>query len=92
MPLSTTDRVAWTTDDDARRVAGAFEHAYAGGPDRHKEKSAQQGELPVRERVARLLDDGSFAEDALLANWEAEALGADGVVTGLGTMAAARSP
>ena len=71
---------------DAQHVAGAFERAYAGGPDRHKEKSAHQGKLPVRERVARLLDEGSFTEDALLANWEAEGLGADGVVTGLGTI------
>src|SRR5262245_50251597 len=71
---------------DAQHVDDAFERAYAGGPDRHKEKSAQQGKLPVRERVARLLDEGSFAEDALLANWEADGLGADGVVTGLGTI------
>jgi methylmalonyl-CoA decarboxylase subunit alpha len=70
---------------DAQHVADAFERAYAGGPERHREKSAQQGKLPVRERVARLLDDGSFTEDALLANWEAEGLGADGVVTGLGS-------
>ena len=53
---------------DAQHVEDAFERAYAGGPDRHKEKSAQQGKLPVRERVARLLDEGSFTEDALLAN------------------------
>src|SRR5918999_4109023 len=72
---------------DAQHVTDAFERAYAGGPDRHKEKSAQQGKLPVRDRVARLLDDGSFTEDALLANWEAEGLGADGVVTGLGSIA-----
>src|ERR671924_737022 len=71
---------------DAQQVADAFERAYAGGPDRHKEKSAQQGKLPVRERVARLLDEGSFTEDALLANWEADGLGADGVITGLGTI------
>ena len=30
----------------------------AGGPERHHEKSAEQGKLPVRERVALLLDDG----------------------------------
>src|SRR5215216_1807141 len=72
---------------DAQHVADAFERAYAGGPERHKEKSAQQGKLPVRERVERLLDEGSFSEDALLANWEAEGLGADGVVTGMGTIA-----
>src|SRR5688500_14621801 len=71
---------------DAQHVEDAFERAYAGGPERHREKSAQQGKLPVRERVARLLDEGAFTEDALLANWEAEGLGADGVVTGLGTI------
>ena len=71
---------------DAQHVDDAFARAYAGGPERHREKSAQQGKLPVRERVARLLDEGSFSEDALLANWEAEGLGADGVVTGLGTI------
>src|ERR671935_2871628 len=71
---------------DAQHTADAFERAYAGGPERHRTKSREQGKLPVRERVARLLDDGSFTEDALLANWEAEGLGADGVVTGLGTI------
>jgi acetyl-CoA carboxylase carboxyltransferase component len=71
---------------DAQQTADAFARAYAGGPDRHQEKSREQGKLPVRERVARLLDEGSFAEDALLANWEAEGLGADGVVTGMGTI------
>ena len=40
----------------------------------------------MRERVARLVDPGSFSEEALLANWEKEGLGADGVVTGLGAI------
>src|SRR3989454_4325583 len=62
----------------------ASKRAHAGGPERHQEKSRQQGKLPVRERVARLLDEGSFSEEALLANWQEEGLGADGVVTGLG--------
>jgi acetyl-CoA carboxylase carboxyltransferase component len=61
----------------------ALERALSGGPDRHHEKSAEQGKLPVRERVARLVDSESFAEEALLANWELEGFGADGVVTGL---------
>jgi len=64
----------------------ATERAHAGGPERHREKSAQQGKLPVRERVALLLDEDSLAEDALLANWEQDGLGADGVVTGIGTV------
>src|ERR671917_937145 len=72
---------------DAKHVSHAFDRAYAGGPARHHDKSKEQGKLPVRERVARLLDEGSFAEDALLANWEADGLGADGVITGVGTIA-----
>ena len=62
----------------------ASERALQGGPERHREKAAEQGKLPVRERVAVLLDEGSFAEEALLANWEKDGLGADGVVTGVG--------
>ncbi len=65
-------------------LSGATEHALRGGPERHHEKAREQGKLPVRERVARLLDPGTFAEEALLANWQEEGLGADGVVTGLG--------
>jgi acetyl-CoA carboxylase carboxyltransferase component len=61
----------------------ALDRARAGGPARHREKSAQQGKLPVRERVARLVDPDSFAEEALLANWENEGFGADGVLTGM---------
>ena len=63
----------------------AGERALAGGPEHHREKAREQGKLPVRERVALLLDEGSFAEEALLANWEQDGLGADGVVTGVGT-------
>src|SRR2546421_218250 len=65
----------------------ALERARAGGPERHREKSAQQGKLPVRERVERLVDADSFSEEALLANWEQEGFGADGVVTGMGRIA-----
>src|SRR5881409_3057085 len=65
----------------------ALDRARAGGPARHHEKSEQQGKLPVRERVERLVDPGSFAEEALLANWESEGLGADGVITGMATVA-----
>jgi acetyl-CoA carboxylase carboxyltransferase component len=67
-------------------VQSAIERALAGGPERHHDKSREQGKLPVRERVALLLDEGSLVEEGLLANWEQEGLGADGVVTGLGTI------
>jgi acetyl-CoA carboxylase carboxyltransferase component len=65
----------------------AVGRAEAGGPDHHRQKALEQGKLPVRERLARLFDAGSFTEDALLANWEQDGLGADGVVTGVGTVA-----
>jgi methylmalonyl-CoA decarboxylase subunit alpha len=64
----------------------AAQRALTGGPQRHREKALEQGKLPVRERVALLLDAGSFSEEALLANWEGDGLGADGVVTGIGTI------
>jgi len=64
-------------------IRPALEAALAGGPERHHEKVAEQGKLEARERVARLVDPESFAEESLLANWEKEGLGADGVVTGL---------
>lgn len=62
----------------------ALKAALGGGPERHHVKTAEQGKLPVRERVDLLLDEGSFVEEALLANWDKEGLGADGVVTGTG--------
>jgi methylmalonyl-CoA decarboxylase subunit alpha len=70
----------------------ANRRALAGGPERHHEKAREQGKLPVRERVALLLDtdqatgEPAFAEEALLANWDGDGLGADGVVTGVGTI------
>jgi acetyl-CoA carboxylase carboxyltransferase component len=64
----------------------ATDRALAGGPERHHEKAREQGKLAVRERVSLLLDEDSFSEEALLANWNEEGLGADGVVTGVGTI------
>src|SRR3954469_10229165 len=48
-------------------------------------KLAAQSKLPVRERIALLVDEGSFVEDGQLANALA-GLPADGVVTGRGTV------
>jgi acetyl-CoA carboxylase carboxyltransferase component len=63
----------------------ATERALQGGPERHRVKAREQGKLPVRERIALLLDEGSFAEEGLLAGWQEEDLGAEGVVTGIGS-------
>ncbi|MGZ5311984.1 MAG: acyl-CoA carboxylase subunit beta [Solirubrobacterales bacterium] len=67
-------------------IRAALDAALEGGPERHRRKVAEQEKLPVRDRVTRLLDPGSFSEEGLLANWEQEGLGADGVVTGMGTI------
>ncbi|HEY4897930.1 MAG TPA: acyl-CoA carboxylase subunit beta [Solirubrobacteraceae bacterium] len=67
-------------------LQAANERALSGGPARHHEKSREQGKLDVRDRVTLLLDAGSFAEEALLANWQEDGLGADGVVTGVGAI------
>jgi methylmalonyl-CoA decarboxylase subunit alpha len=64
----------------------ALERARSGGPQRHQQKSKEQGKLPVRERVERLVDPGSFVENAVLANWEQDGFGADGVVTGMASL------
>src|SRR4051794_20497266 len=69
---------------DLERAAA---RAQSGGPERHRRKALEQGKLPVRERLDLLVEPGSFTEDALLANWEQDGLGADGVVTGVGNLA-----
>ena len=50
-------------------IRPALEAALTGGPERHRERLEEQDKLPVRERVERLVDPESFAEEALLANW-----------------------
>ena len=65
-------------------VTAAAERALKGNLHKEGEKLARQGKLFVRDRLALLLDEGSFVEDALLANASADDLPADGVVTGTG--------
>ncbi|MGZ8666931.1 MAG: acyl-CoA carboxylase subunit beta [Solirubrobacterales bacterium] len=71
-------------------IRPALEAALSGGPERHHSKLAEQDKLEVRERVERLIDAGSFSEEALLANWESEGLGADGVITGMALLGGRR--
>lgn len=62
----------------------AVERARAGNLHTQAAKLARQNKLFVRDRLALLLDVGSFVEDGLLANAAAADLPADGVVTGVG--------
>jgi acetyl-CoA carboxylase carboxyltransferase component len=75
-----------TDVEDTSPLTDATARALAGGPERHRQKASEQGKLPVRERVARLLDPDSFAEEGLLASLHAPDEGAAGVITGLGTI------
>ncbi|MGH9184341.1 MAG: acyl-CoA carboxylase subunit beta, partial [Acidimicrobiales bacterium] len=65
-------------------IGAAADRALRGNLDKYGAKLAEQGKLFVRDRLALLLDEGSWAEDALLANAMAGDLPADGVVTGVG--------
>ena len=58
-----------------------------GGAPKYHEKNLEQGKLFARKRVALLLDEGSFVEDASLANAIDPELPADGVITGIGKVA-----
>lgn len=53
-----------------------------GGAEKYHKKNAETGKLFARERIAKLVDVGTFLEDAELANHAAGDLPADGVVTG----------
>jgi acetyl-CoA carboxylase carboxyltransferase component len=73
-----------STRNPTADLSDATHRALAGGPQRHHDKSAEQGKLTVRERIALLIDGDSFAEDGLLADFELDGEGSAGVVTGLG--------
>src|SRR5512132_3280897 len=57
-----------------------------GGAPKYHEKNLEQGKLFARKRIELLLDEGSFLEDAALANALDPELPADGVITGSGTL------
>ncbi|MDP3973085.1 MAG: carboxyl transferase domain-containing protein, partial [Candidatus Nanopelagicales bacterium] len=58
----------------------------AGGATKYHEANRAKGKLFARERVAALVDEGSFVEDGIFANALATGLPADGVVTGIATI------
>lgn len=64
----------------------AISQSTASLRDSYRGKLRAQRKLYVRDRLALLLDEGSFIEDGLLANASAGDLPADGVVTGVGAI------
>jgi acetyl-CoA carboxylase carboxyltransferase component len=73
-----------STDEELKAT---LERTRKGGDAKYHEKNAAQGKLFARERIARLVDVGTFVEDALLANNVDPELAADGVVTGTALVA-----
>jgi len=67
-------------------LRAAAERALQGNLEKEAAKLERQGKLFVRDRLALLLDEGSFVESSLIANATAGDLPADGVVTGVGTV------
>jgi len=67
-----------------REVEERLEAIRRGGDAKYHEKARAEGKLFCRERLALLLDEGSFVEDAAFANAQAGDLPADGVVIGTG--------
>jgi methylmalonyl-CoA decarboxylase subunit alpha len=68
--------------DDAK-LKELVERAQRGGAPKYHEKNREQKKLFARERIALLVDPGSFVEDGLLARAASdESLPADGVITG----------
>ncbi|MGH3646308.1 MAG: acyl-CoA carboxylase subunit beta [Micromonosporaceae bacterium] len=58
----------------------------AGGAEKYHQANQAKGKLFARERIALLVDEGSFTEDGAYANTAAEGLPADGVITGAATV------
>ena len=70
-----------SSQESRQRIGDAVETAARGwSADRWPTK------LPVRERLALLLDPGTWIEDGLLANATRDQLPADGVLTGVGAI------
>lgn len=58
-----------------------------GGAQKYHDANSAKGKLFARERIAYLVDNGSFIEDGQFANAQATGLPADGVITGTATIA-----
>ncbi len=59
---------------------------HQGGAPKYHAKNKETGKLFARDRIGRLLDQGSFLEDGMHANAVDPELAADGVITGMGTL------
>jgi len=71
---------------DEEALAQLRKRVRAGGAEKYHAANTARGKLFARERIARLVDGGSFVEDGAYANVLADGLPADGVITGSATV------
>ena len=71
---------------DGEELEQLRKRARTGGAEKYHTANAAKGKLFARERIALLVDEGSFVEDGLYANVVAGDLPADGVITGTATI------
>ncbi|MCD7033903.1 acyl-CoA carboxylase subunit beta [Metabacillus sp. GX 13764] len=67
-----------------QELKSANERIEAGGFPKYHEKMKQQNKLFARDRLNRLFDNGIYSEDGKFANFQADDLPADGVITAIG--------
>ena len=82
-----TPRPSYQGDPKVADVRSRLAAAHAASerpPEKAAAKLESQGKLYVRDRIALLVDEGSFVEDGRYANALAPGLPADGVITGRG--------
>ena len=70
-----------------QKLKETLDRVEQGGAEKYHQKASASGKLFARERIARLVDSGSFVEEALLANNTDAELPADGVITGTAAIA-----
>jgi len=71
---------------DDESLAQLRKRVLAGGAEKYHAANQARGKLFARERIALLVDAGSFVEDGRYANVLADGLPADGVITGSATI------
>jgi acetyl-CoA carboxylase carboxyltransferase component len=74
-------------DRERGDLPGQIASLHAGGKPEAHERARARGKLFARERLALLIDEGSFVEDGLFAHVRDPEYPADGVVTGSGRIA-----
>jgi len=72
------------TNEDLKQLR---ERVLKGGAPKYHDKNKESGKLFARDRIAKLIDAGSWIEDGLLANANDAELPSDGVITGFAKVA-----